>query len=401
MDDIRFEIFKKIAETNFKTKNLKDVSKLNTASPPSVFVGSRLKYPLVNVGIMSPLEREEDAWVYDNEKYWAENNFEISDVLHLRNSLLNSRFQSKVTDIRLNKRFVNIAQELALASKPVDVEIELQNKLKVGRNKDQIITPHGMRAPLKKAKVTSNVKIDRNVDKVINDEIKAREAVEMLYKKNFTEYTLNKILSVGVLGLKKSKRLVPTRWSITATDDMIGKSLWNKIRDYKWIEDFTLHFGGFMGNSYLILFFPGLWTYELFELYLPKSSWNPTNQIKASTDFEGFNGRKNYAFNTVGGYYAARLPILEYLNKIKRQASVLAIRVEGPSYWAALGVWVVRESVRKALNNKSMKFKNKKELIDSAKKIGKIKFKFDYDSIFQRSKLLKQIKTQKNLREWF
>ncbi len=401
MNKIRFEAVKKIAETNFKTKNLKDISKLNTASPPSVFIGSKLKYPLVNVGIMSPLEREDDAWLYDDEKYWADNNLEISDVLHLRNSLLNSRFQSKVTDTRLNKKFVNLAQEVAIASKPVDVEIELKNRLKIGRNKDQIITPHGMRAPLKQVKVTSNVKVDRNIDKAINDEIKARDAVEMLYKKNFTEYVLNKILSVGVLGLKKSKRLVPTRWSITATDDMIGKTLLNKIRDYKWIENFTLHFGEFMGNSYLVLFFPGIWSYELFELYLPHSSWNPTEQIKASTDFESFNGRKSYAFNTVGGYYAARLPILEYLDKIKRQASVLAIRIEGPSYWAALGVWVVRESVRKALKNRAVKFKSKKELIESTKKIGKIKFKFDYDSIFQRSRLLKQIKTQKNLQEWF
>jgi len=399
-DNIRFEVVKKIAETNFKVRNLKNISKIDGSSPPSVFIGSRLKYPLVNVGIMSPLEKDEDAWVYDDEKYWAEHDFEISDVIHLRNSLLNSRFQSKVTDTRLNKKFVSLAQEIAIASKPVDVEIELKNRVRFQRNKDQILTPHGMRAPLKQAKVTSNVKVDRHVDKAINDEIKAAEAINFLYKKNFTEYTLNKILSVGVLGLKKNKRLVPTRWSITATDDMLAKHLLNNVRDYKWIEDFELHFGEFMGNSYLILFFPNLWSYELFEVYLPKSSWNPTDNVKASTDMEGFGGRKQYAFNTVGGYYAARLPILEYLNKIKRQASVLAIRVEGPSYWAALGVWVVRESVRKALNNKTMKFNSREELIESSKRIGKIKFNFDYDSIFQRSRLLKQIKTQKNLQEW-
>ncbi|HJX50618.1 MAG TPA: hypothetical protein VJ438_04095 [Candidatus Nanoarchaeia archaeon] len=400
MGDIRFEVVKKIAATNFKIKDLKDISKLDTASPPSIFIGSKLRYPLVNVGIMSPIERDEDAWVYDDEKYWAENNFEISDVLNLRNSLLNSRFQSKVTDTRLNKKFVNLAQEIAIASKPVDVEIELENRVRFGRNKDQVLTPHGMRASLKQAKVTSNVKVDRLVDKAINDDIKANESVTSLYDRSFSEYTLNKILSVGVLGLKKNKRLVPTRWSITATDDMIGKHLLDRVRRHKWIENFELHFGEFMGNSYLILFFPGVWSYELFELYLPGSSWNPTSQIKASTDMEGFHGRKNYAFNTVGGYYATRLPILGYLDKMKRQASVLAIRIEGPSYWAALGVWVVRESVKKAMSNKSLKFDSKNELIEGSKKIGKIKFNFDYDSIFQQSKLLKQIKNQQNLMDW-
>jgi len=400
-DGIKFEAVKKVAETNFKVRNFNNISRLDTASPPSVFIGSKLKYPLVNVGIMSPLEREEDAWIYDNEKYWADNNFEISDVLHLRNSLLNSRFQSKVTDTRLNKKFVNIAQEIAIASKPVDVEIELKNSVKIERKKDKVLTPHGLKAPLKQAKVTSNVKVDRNIDKAINDEIKASEAIHSLYDKNFSEYVLNKILSVGVLGLKKNKRLVPTRWSITATDDTLGKHLLDRIQNYKWIDNYELHFGEFLGNSYLILLFPGVWSYELFELYLPGSSWNPTSEIKASTDSEGYNGRTTYAFNTVGGYYAARLPIMKYLDDIKRQASVLAVRIEGVSYWAALGVWVVRESVKKAMNKPGVKFNSKDELIESAKKIGKIKYNFDYESIFQRSNLLKQIKTQKNLHEWF
>lgn len=401
MKDIKFEAVKKVAETNFKFNKIKDISKINSISPPSVFIGSKLKYPYVNVGIMSPIEADKDAWIYDDEKYWAENDFKISDVLRLRNSLLNSRFKSKVTDTRMNKKFVNLAQEIAIASKPVDVEIELKNRVRFDKRKDRVLTPHGMGAPLKEARITSNIKVDRNVDKMINDEIKASEAIKVLHDKNFTEYTLNKILSVGVLGLKKNKKIVPTRWSITATDDMIGKNLLERIRNYKWIEDFELHFGEFMGNSYLILFFPGIWSYELFELYLPGSSWNPTEELKASTDMEGYHGRKDYAFNTVGGYYAAKLPILEYLNKIKKQASVLAIRVEGPSYWAALGVWVVRESVRKAMNTRGMKFESRDELVESAKKIGKVKYKFDYEQIFQRSKLLKQIKTQSNLVDWF
>jgi hypothetical protein len=400
MDKIRFEVVKKIAETNFKLKNLKNISRLDSVSPPSVFIGSKLKYPLMNVGILSPLEHEDDAWVYDDEAYWAKNDFQISDVLRLRNSLLNSRFQSKATDVRSNNRFLNIAKEIAVASKPVDIEIELKNTLNVGRKSDRILTGHGMRAGLKKARITSNVKIHQAVDKTMNDEIKAREGIEILYKKNFSEYVLNKILSVGVLGLKKDKRLVPTRWSITATDDTIGKLLLKKIRDYKWLENYELFFGEFMGNQYLIMLFPNVWSYELFELYFPGSSWNPGTEIKASTDLEWFGGRKTYASNCVGGYYAARLPILEYLSSIKRQASVLVIRLETPSYWAGLGVWVVRESVRKALQ-KNMKFNSREELIDAVKKVAKIKYDFDSEQILNQSRLLEKIKTERKLGEWF
>jgi len=231
--------------------------------------------------------------------------------------------------------------------------------------------------------------------------VKASEGINFLYKNNFDEYSLSKILSVGVLGMQKAKRLVPTRWSITATDDTISKELLKNVRGYKWIDDFELFSGEFMGNCYLIMFFPGVFSFELFELYLPSSSWNPTNEVKASTDFEGYSGRKNYAFNTAGGYYATRLPILEYMEKIKRQATVVVIRIEQATYWAALGVWVVRETVKKAMAREGMKFDSKEELIESCKKIGKIKYNYDCSQLLNKSKLLCQINSQKNLGEWF
>lgn len=401
-DNLKFEVIKKATETKFKFRDLKNISNLDSNSPPSVFIGSKLKYPLVNVGILSPLEREENAWMFENEKYWAEENFDIGEVVQLRGSLMNSRFQTKVKDARVSNRFLEVAKEIAMASKPVDVEIEFHKSLFLGsKQKDKVVVPHGMRASLKKVRMTGNPKIPAKIDKVVNDEIKANQAIEYLYKNNFDNYVLSKILSVGVLGLKKNKRLVPTRWSITATDDSIGKKLIEKIKEFKWIEDFELHVGEFMGNQYLIMFFPGVWTFELFELYLPGSSWNPSNEIKASTDYENFYGRKEYAFNTAGGYYATRFPILEYLNAIKQQASVLVIRLETASYWAALGVWVVRESVRKALMNKGLKFTDKIEFLESVRQIGKRKYNYDPSQVFNKSKLLVDLKTQTNLGKWF
>jgi len=399
-DDIRFEVIKKIAEAKFKYKDIGKISMLNSSSPPSIFVGSKLKYPLVNVGIISPLDRDEDAWIYDDMKYWADYDFSIRDVLQLRDNLLNSRFKSSVKEATKTGRFVQIAQEIAIASKPVDVEIHLDRDINVGRDKDRVLAPMGMNAQLKSARVTSNVRVDERLDRTINDELKVSEGLKYLYKNNFSEYTLSKILSVGVLGLKKNKKFVPTKWSITATDDTLGKQLIEQIKDYKWIENYEIFYGSFMGNCYILLFFPGVWSYELFELYFPGSAWNPSKEIKASTDFEGYDGRKDYASNTVGGYYAARLPILEYLNGIQRQASVLAIRLETQSYWASLGVWVVRESVRKALKNKKITFSDMKEITESARKISMIKYGFDNKTILDRSKLLEQLKTQTNLNKW-
>ena len=400
MENIKFEVIKKIGETNFKVKNFSNIYQLDSTSPPSIFIGSKLPYPLVNVGILSPLERDENAWLYDDAKFWTENNFSISDVTKIRESLLNSRFRSNVKDSRLNKKFLGIAQEIAMASKPVDVEIELKKGLDFEKQKDKVLTPHGMHAGLKKAKITSNVKIHRKVEKMTSGEYKASEGIKYLYKSNFNEYTLSKILSVGVLGLQQNKKLVPTRWSITATDDTIGKMLIEKVKENKMIENHELLFGEFMGNQYLVLLFPNVFSFELFELYLPGSSWNPSLGIKASTDFESYFGRKEYASSTAGGYYATRLSVLEYLNRIKRQACALVVRIETPSYWAALGVWVVRESVRKALQKK-MEFNSREELMNAAKQIGKVKFNFDPTTILKRSRILNEVLAQTRLANWF
>ncbi len=399
-DNLKFEVIKKIAETNFKVRDLSKISMINSFSPPSVFIGSKLKYPEVNVGILSPLEKDENAWIYDDAKYWAENNFEINQILNLRNNLLNSRLRTKVTDVRLNKKFLDMIKDVAVSSKPVELEIELKNRIQFGHEKDKILAPLGMNVNFEKAKIVGNVQINQHLDKIINDELKVSESMKILYENNFDEYSLSKILSVGVLGLKKDRRLVPTRWSITASDDIIGKQLLKKVRDYKWLEDYELFYEEFMGNQYLVLMFPNVWSFELFELYFPGSSWNPSSEIKASTDYEGFEGRTKYAFNTAGGYYATRLPILKYLDSIKRQASVVVIRIETPSYWASLGVWVVRESVKKALNKK-IKFSSKKELLDSAKGISKRKYNYDVENVLKQSRLLKNINLQKNLAEYF
>ncbi len=401
MDPIKFEVIKKLSSVNFKRQNFESLKELFSNSPPSVFVGSKLKYPEMNVGILSPLQRDANAGMYDDVKYWAKEDFKIEEVLKLRNGLLNSSFRTKATDVRLNRKFVEIAKEVALSSHPVDLEIALKRRISLDRKKDKILTTHGLRAPLQHVRVTENVKIPLKVDKVTNDEIKSSQGMSYLYKNDFSEHTISKILSIGVLGLKKSKRLVPTRWSITATDDILSKDLLKNVKKYNVIENYTLFLEEFLGNQYLILLFPYVFSFELFELYLPSSSWNPTSETKISTDFESFAPRKTYAFNTAGGYYATRFPIVEYLESIKKQAAVLVIRIETPSYWAGLGVWVVRESVRKALASKMFSFNNYNEFIVSSKQACKARYKYDLGNLLNHSKLLNQIKNQRILNQWF
>ena len=221
-----------------------------------------------------------------------------------------------------------------------------------------------------------------------------------MYDSGFDGYKLNQLLSIGIMGLGKNRRLVPTRWSITATDDTICKELMKRVKTFNVLDDYRVYFGHFMGNYYLIMFFPDIFSYELFELYLPGSSWNPGDKIKIGTDYEDYGGRKGYVEQTAGGYYANRLGVAERLISLKRQGSCLVIRFETPEYWASLGVWVVRESTRKTLANEPVVFDTKEGMLNYVKAFIKKKFNFDINSILRGSNLLNKVNTQSRLNQF-
>jgi len=288
---------------------------------------------------------------------------------------------------------LELSQDIGMSSKPVDVEINIKEKPKFRLNVDSNMAPYGPNAILKKVKLQSNPKIHTKVYKVFSDtDLKANDAINYLYNNNFDENFLTRILSVGTLGLKKSRKLVPTRWSIVAVDSNIGNHLVSKIKDYNF-SNYLAYFGGYLGNYYLILLFPEIWSYELFETYLG-------NHNNYMTDYEPYEGRKKYVEQTAGGFYACRLPILEKLNSIKRQASILALRFITDEYTMPLGVFVCREATRKALNNKPIEFSSKELLINYAKTLINKKFGYNVVCILKNSILLRNIKEQKKLQQF-
>ena len=155
-----------------------------SASPPCVFLGSKLKYPNINVGILTPPEGVPDAWKYDAQSFWAQQNFSIRDIIKLRGSLINSRFQTttKSHAQSIDKKFVGLAQEIGMAKNQVDVEIHLKKSVKILLEPDAITLPTGPHAQLRNARITSNVKVDQHVDKAVSDsDWKANEAIPYLF----------------------------------------------------------------------------------------------------------------------------------------------------------------------------------------------------------------------------
>jgi hypothetical protein len=353
----------------------------------NVFVG-RYGYPKVNVGFIG---NENITKLFDDPKTWADKSLSIKEITLMRSKLINSRFTSEVKTFK--NKLLDKAREVSLTDKKVDMEINLEKDPKKVLSLHKYSAPTGPASKLKNARITSNTKINKSVDYVTSDtDLKAAPAITKLYKKGFDNYFLTKILSLGNLGLKYDRKIVPTRWSITATDDTIGKQLIKEIQKFP-SSNYICTFGGQLGNYFITMFIPGPFAYELFEI--------STDSGGTWTDYEGYSGRKTYANNCGGGYYANRIAVLEKLKQIKRTATIITIRFITDEYYQPLGVWVVRESSRKAVNERVLEFADKELMLKYVLGLAKKYFNYDLKEIFSKSKLLKTINYQKSIKDFF
>jgi hypothetical protein len=355
------------------------------SSPPSIFVGE-FGYPKVRIGPLVP-PIEGDTSYLDNPLKWEK--AQIGDILKYRSLLVMGETKADI-NVRKSQRILGEIQELAMSIKPVDSEILLKRKPILKVLPSEFAPPIGPKAELLAFELTENPKIPRKSDYVVSDELKAEKAIMTLYNSGFDEYYIIRLLSAGLLGI--NKKLVPTRWSITAVQDTIGRHLKREILHYDTINDFELYFYEFLGNRYAVLLMPESYSFELLEVWL-KGSLFGAEEPEVIHDWEDWRGIKGYANQTLGAYYAARLSVLEHLRKRRRQAKILVFREVTPKYYAPVGVWQIRLGVKKAFENPIGKFNTLEEALNGVRKL----LELPLEKYLIKSTVLKVREKQKTL----
>ena len=197
-------------------------------------------------------------------------------------------------------------------------------------------------------------------------DLKASDAVFSLYKNGVLFSKLEKSFSVGVFGEKKRRKLVPTRWSITAVDSNLSLRLIDEIKDYETIDDYRVFSYTNLDNVYVGILTPEKWKYEWIEAWHSGTAWNRFgSKPEMIGDFEGYYGRKTYA-KPGGCYYSTRFAVSEYLARERRQSGAIMLREIHPGYILPVGVWNVRESIRSLLMNRHKSFDTFNQALDFA-----------------------------------
>jgi hypothetical protein len=364
------------------------ISEFSGSSPPEIFVG-RWNYPNVYTGILSPQDHGNTEQMSSAE-IWQKKKLPIPEVLKMRNQLIYGRTQSNIHKPLTDKKFLPVMQEVAMTHKSVGTEFKLKKPISQHKEKESRVPLISNAAPIQKVRLEENAPVKKKVDYLVQDtDVKSAPALIELHKSGIQNSSLIKILSAGLLGIGKNRKLVPTRWSITAVDDTLSKNLLKKIKLYKEIPEFQVFKADYVGNHYHFLLLPDKWSFEVIEIALTtKGVWQ---------DYESFFPRKKYADSVTGAYYANRLAITEHLEKIKRQCSCLVIREITPEYNAPLGVGILRQISREAFSLQGKKFSTLKEALNHIQE----NLKQPITNYTSRSKLLAEYGKQSRLSRFF
>ncbi len=334
--DIRRSIEENWREYLSKYGNLFSSDSVSGSSPPSVFVGS-FGYPKVEIGPMVP-PIHGDTSLLDLPERWLGKSLE--EIVNFRLNLV--RGIQKASVLEPKGRLVESLQELAMASNTPDSDIVFQKNTLPITTIDGESAPFGPIGEIKTVKF-SGMSSNKVIEKSYYDrDLKAEDAVLQLYNSGIEISKIQKCFSIGMFG--KKRKLVPTRWSITATDDIISKNLVNEILEYSQIDSHFVFTHNHLGNLFSVLLIPHRWIFEMEEAWYTESG-----EIGFGVDAEDANGLDHYP-SIAGAYFAAKLGIAEYLKKKKRQAGVLVLREIRPEYAVPVGVWQVREAIRAAMS---------------------------------------------------
>ena len=379
--EIREKIQNNWQEYLSKYGNLFTSDSINGSSPPSVFVGS-YGYPKVGIGPMLPPVHG-DTTLLDNPEQWIGRSLE--EIVNFRLNLV--RGIQKLSVENTQGRFIENIHEVAMSSRPIDSDLQFHKTTSPVTTIDGENPPFGPIGDIKSAKFSGG-RAEKSIERVYYDhDLKAQDAVLTLYNSGIEISKIQKCFSVGMFG--KKRRLVPTKWSITATDDIISKSLVSEILEFDLIDSCRVFSYDHLGNMFSVILFPHRWIFEMLE------AWHDGNKIGFGFDGEDARGI-GHPPAIAGAYFAAKLGVAEYLAEKKIQAAVLVLREIKSEYAVPVGVWQIREAIRAAMKKEPYIAEN----FDDGTNFASNRMSVSKSEWLSRGRFLKMLR-QKSISEFF
>ena len=336
---------KQLTASTMQMRSVEVEKEMEGTSPPSVFIGS-WNYPDVYAGPMIAPQHG-DTTIMDMPESWISQNHTQEEIIGYRLNLV--RGKSMVNAADLGSRFVEKLQEISLSSSSIESEVAFSS-VPTGTTFSEDHAPFGPSAGIERFEIESG-RWDNKLEKVFYDtDLRSTEAVTDLHRQGVPFSSIQKAFSVGTMGMDRNRHLVPTRWSITACDTMIGDQLLMAVKKNPVIDTWRVHQFSSLHNNYAVILMPTGWQYEWSEAFLKVLG----NEELVFSDHEGYKKKTEYS-HLGGCYYTCKMAVLEALARQQEQAGAIILR-EAHRGYVPMGVFNVRENVRGAMRQPAQEF---------------------------------------------
>ena len=184
----------------------------------------------------------------DHPPDWLGRNLGIEDIVGIRARTIRGKSPLQ--------RFTGNLQEIALSSRPLDVDVAFEKPVSFAMTFDGTVAPVGFSGAVRNLDVIGSALVGRVVDRITSDvDIRATDACVELSKGGSDVYEITKLMTAGLLG--KRRHFVPTRWAITAVDDTLSTALKKEIARFPTLDEYRVFLRGDLREPDRCILAPG------------------------------------------------------------------------------------------------------------------------------------------------
>ncbi len=242
-----------VMQTRLPIEDLQFLKSHTLFTPPGIFIETA-RYPILNAGVLASPYPLETLSIYDHPESWR--GLGRDAILAMRRHLYSIVIPVNAREMQ-PKQIIDSLQTIALSVNPVALGVEVEGLPPRHLYSSEGQLPAGPVVKARSLEILSKPEISRVAQKITDKDIPAAEGIWKLFEYDYSLEQITRILAVGLLGMKKNRRMMTIRSAYRIViDTYINEVIMNLI-DQSQIEDFEIYIGKCCNDSFTILASPG------------------------------------------------------------------------------------------------------------------------------------------------
>lgn len=311
---------------------------LTVFCPPGITVETA-KYPILMSGFLASTQPTEFISIYDHPTAWR--GLDREAIIAMRRQLFRFLIPTDARSL-VPKETIESLQQIALSVSPLAIGVEVPTLPPRRLNAFPGQLPMGTDVLVKSFEIVSDAEISKVAQRITQRNIPTTEAIRQLFEYDYALEQVARLISVGLLGMHKHRKLVPLKNAFKiAIDSYIDNALLD-LAEKSLTAVARIHQSRIHGDNFIVVSIPGEPRVDYFQMeVLPDS-------VQRQYSFES----KHYgSSNAKASVYAShsRFSAYHHMTKIGESSHMFIFHLIRDTRNSILGPWLARAGVEEAL----------------------------------------------------